>query len=185
MSFIHADYPNNSYFSIHNANHLSPNTHYIKANSMLVHKNYQRVTVLHIDCNLSVACWCTAHARYAVLGQTESSWDTRVLPVMRDAVPFTLSIYKKLHHVLTKSVQTKIKTSNESHFMACLCRSGAWRACAPSSSFLLRRCFRTTLIYMDSFIQPGCRKTIYNHDYLDCILLSKQSQEKKGSVFSL
>lgn len=26
---------------------------------------------------------------------------------------------------------------------------------------------------------------IYNHDYLDCILLSKQSQGNKGSVFGL
>lgn len=33
---------------------------------------------------------------------------------------------------------------------------------------------------MDSFIRAGSRKTIYNHDYLDCILLSKQSQEKEG-----
>lgn len=135
---------------------------------MLVHKAYQQLTVLNIDCNLSVACWCTARARYAVSVQTESSWDVRALPVRRDAVPFTLSIYKKkkLHHVLTKSVQTKITTSNESHFMACLCggeapASGRYLELPQppwSSSFLLRRCFRTTSIYMDSFIQPGCGK---------------------------
>lgn len=62
-------------------------------------------------------------------------------------------------------------------------RPGQARA-PSSSSFLLRWCFRTTSIYMDPFIRPVRRKTIYNHDYLDCILLSKQSGEKKGSVFS-
>lgn len=129
-----------------------------------------------------------ARARYAVSEQTES----QALPVMRDAVPFTLSIYKKLHHVLTKSVQTKITTSNESHFMARLCSDVSLprervlpRVLFSSFLFFPRRCFRTASIYMDSFIQPSCRKTIYNHDYLDCILLSKQSQENKGSVSSL
>lgn len=162
---------------------------------MLVHKNYQRLTVLNIDCNLSVACWCTARARYAVFGQTESSWDVRALPVTRDAVPFTLSIYKKPASCADKVCADKDNNFQWIRFYGLFMqRRGRDEAETRQRSVKLPRAlFSPPKMFQDhidlyGFIHSARnsgKKTIYNHDYLDFILLSKPSQEKKGRVFGL